>query len=138
MTAAEQDPVWAFLHELPARIKRDLNRTEALVGYIHTAVRDQGWTPAQLAQRCSIGNDGDSAPRIVMFRLKQAASTPANSGNDSPRRVHHGCCENGWIYDESGEEVVATKCPGTETKIQNVESATKTVPDEDLLPLGGL
>lgn len=113
MTAPDQaDPVWAFLTALPARIRRDLHRTEALVALIHTATRDQGWTPTKLAERCAGGNTGTNPAGVVMYRLQHCATTPADTGPNTPRRVHFGCCDNGWIYDETGDEPHVTRCPG--------------------------
>jgi hypothetical protein len=117
VTAAEattDDPVWSFLTALPPRIKRQLNRTERLVALVHRAVREQGWTPKQLADRCSHSNDSINPAGVVMYRLGWCADNPADLGSDG-RRVHFGCCEDGLIYhvpDDPTLPVTASKCPG--------------------------
>lgn len=114
MTTADQDadPVWLFLQALPARIRRDLNRTEALVVLIHTATRDQGWTPTKLAERCAGGNTGTNPAGVVMYRLQHCATTPADTGHDAPARIPFcspECRDNaGWVLDEIG--MPAKKC----------------------------
>lgn len=115
MTAAEHDtdPVWAFITALPAGLKAQLNRTERLVALIHKAVHTQGWTVPQLVTEASRDTTGVlNAAAVVMYRLEQAAergpATPTGA-----KRVHFGCCEGGWIYDDTGETPrPPTKCPG--------------------------
>lgn len=104
------DPVWAFVHALPPRVKAQLNRTERLVALVHRATRDQGWAPQQLAAECSRDhNNAINGAAIVMHRLEHAAENPPAS-QTGLRRVHFGCCEGGWLYDDDTGD--ATKCPG--------------------------
>lgn len=114
MTESDIDPVWSFLRSLPDKVRTDLNRTEKLVAGIHRAVNDHGWTPAQLAAHCSKNLTARNPGGVIQSRLDRIDGPPASDG-ESPfgPRVHHGCCEGGWIYDDTSDTPrPPTKCPG--------------------------
>lgn len=109
------DPLTLFLRALPPRLRNRVTRTGRLYTLVHAAVIDHGWTPQALAAECARNQDRAvvNPGGIVMHRLEQAAA----HGPDEPAapKVHDGCCESGWIYDETTIPPTVTKCPGKAT-----------------------
>lgn len=113
MTAPDlaTDPVWLFLRGLPAKARTDLTRSPRLVVAVHNAIRDHGWTVEQLVAHCARNHGGArNLGGLIQNRLDTIdGPPPAEPGG---RRVHFGCCDGGWLYDETGDVVRAVKCPG--------------------------
>lgn len=112
MTAADVDPVRAFRGALPAHLN-SFTMTARVVALIHRATRDQGWTIPQLVAECTRDTAGTYRPGgLITHRLEACADRPFAPSVTGLRRAHFGCCQDGWLYDETGDVVRATKCPG--------------------------
>ena len=106
----DTDPLWSFLTALTPRVRARLRRTARLYTLVHAAT-SLGWTPQQLAAECCRDHGGAiNTSGIVMFRLEHCAGH--GPGEPAVAKVHDGCCEGGWIYDETTDPVTVTKCPG--------------------------
>lgn len=106
MTAAADDlvdPVVEFRRHLPTNAQRSLNLTQAVVALVHAAVRNHGWTPAQLARECSRDIPADSANpgALVTYRLRENARHPPPNAPTRRRPALPLCgqCEDGWLVD---------------------------------------
>jgi len=113
-----EDPVRQFRAALGHRLDAHLNTTQAVVALVHAAVTNHGWTPEQLARECGRDLADTYKPGgVITDRLRKAAThPPAGQQGLGLRKAHRGCCEDGWLYDETGEEVRVTKCPGNMTE----------------------
>jgi hypothetical protein len=112
------DPVAAFVQALPPRLRRDLNRTAALVSDIHQATR-RGWTTQQLID-ATTNNHGGATNHggIIAHRLAtRCALVDPSTGEgitELDRRVPF-CSDEcradaGWILNDLGLPVDKCSC----------------------------
>jgi hypothetical protein len=110
------DPVRAFRHHLGRDLDSRLNTTQAVAALVHTAVRDQHWTPAQLAHECARDlADVINAGAVITDRLRKAAAHPpigraaATLGPRLPWCSDDCKARAGWIEDDHGNPI--SRCP---------------------------
>lgn len=102
------DPAQQFLNALPPAVRHHINHTARLTVLVHRAVRN-GWTVPQLVERCT-GDLGANPGGTITYRLERDSDGPPPLM--AAAKVHQGCCEDGWIYDETSDPPRQTKCPG--------------------------
>lgn len=112
------DMVRAFTAELPRNITSRFRLDQVSAGMVHAAIRDHGWTPAQLARYVTRDLAGvvNPAPR-VLERLRHAAGNPPSSQPAGPVRLPL-CdeCEDGYIVDaQTRLPIRRCKCRTTTT-----------------------
>lgn len=105
----------ALVDALPHAIAVQVRPTSRLDYNVDRAIREQHWTIAQLAAEAT--RDLDSAVVIggvINDRIEVCATIPPPKAKTRTglAKVHDGCCEDGWIYDESVDPVRTIKCPG--------------------------
>lgn len=109
----------AFHDALPAHARHQLHATQTVIGMIHAAVRDHGWTVQQLAHEC--GRDLDTvvnAGAVITHRLRHAAGHPPPpplSATGLPIIPLCGQCADGWI-EHPVTRLPVERCPCRTTK----------------------
>jgi hypothetical protein len=93
-----------------------LRLTQTIAYNLHRATTEQGWTIPQLVTEATRDLDTAANPAAVITDRIRIAATVAppravRSKTGLPK-AHDGCCEDGWIYDESVDPPVQSKCPG--------------------------
>lgn len=114
----------AFTELLDDDTRARLRPTATITYLLGVAVDQYGWTVEQLATECS--RDLDNATNIgavITDRLRVAATVGPPAPKADPKRrlpglaiTHHGCCEDGWIYNEDVDPPTQTKCLGITTQ----------------------
>lgn len=102
---------------LPHAIAGHIRATSRLDYNVERALREQHWTLTQLATEATRDLDtAASVGAVIDERIAICATVPPPSTSPRSRtglaKVHDGCCEDGWIYDESVDPVRTIKCPG--------------------------
>lgn len=124
MTAPQpvDDPVRAFRQAIGRDLDNRLNTTQTVVGLIHAAVTNHGWTPKQLAEECGRDlADVINAGAVVTDRLRKAATHPPvgpRAPGLGPTRPFCSpeCRENaGWVLDSDRNPTHRCTCRTTET-----------------------
>lgn len=117
MTAPDVDPIREFAYALPAAVRAHLNRTQTIVALIHAAIRDQDWTPQQLAAECARDLVGATNPgAIITDRLRKAtqrppAVQPAPAFGPPIPFCSDDCRDNaGWVIDQDTGALIG-RCP---------------------------
>lgn len=110
--ASSVDQVHAFRAALTPTARAALHMSQTVHATIAAAIRDHGWTPAQLAAECSRDlADVANAGAVVTHRLRHAAGNPpgrpARAAKHSPLC---GECEQGWLLDPL-TRLPASRCP---------------------------
>lgn len=110
----EQTYLAAFVTALPPYARAKLTINQQVIANVHRAEQN-GWTTKQLVDEVMRNHNGAVNPGgIIAHRLARCAEGPpvAPSGSGLAK-VHDGCCEAGWRYDDDAG--TATKCPGVRT-----------------------
>lgn len=106
----------ALIAALPHGVAVHVRATTRLDYNVDRALREQHWSIEQLAAEAS--RDLDNAVKIgavVDERIAICATVPPARPRSRTglAKLHDGCCEDGWIYDESVDPPRTIKCPGT-------------------------